>query len=61
MLMTANLGDTNGLLTGLFRGLAADRLAPQAARSEGAARPRRTPRRGRPMQAPFSNAGRHTK
>ena len=60
MLMTASPGDTNGLLTSLVSGGAA-RPARQAVGSEDTARPRRTPRHDRPMQAPFSNMGRYTK
>ena len=60
MLIEANSGETNELVTNLFNG-GAQRPAPQAAGSEGAARPRHTPLYGRLMQAPFSNEGRYTK
>ena len=60
MLMAASPGGTNGPLTSLVNGGAA-RPARQAAGSEDTARPRRTPRHDRPMQAPFSNMGRYTK
>ena len=59
MLREDGSSDTNEPLASPFSGGAA-RPAPQAAGSEGTARPRHTPLCRRLMQVPFSNEGRYT-
>ena len=57
MLMVAEFGETNALFAGPFHGFAAQSVL-QPAESEAASLPPHAPRRGRLMQAPFSNTGR---